>query len=202
MKTLLINSALCLLAIFTCQRPSYAHCDTYSGPVVQAAQRALETKNINHVLIWVKKKDEDEIEEAFRKALKVRELGPEAKELADKHFFETVVRIHRLGEGASFDGLKTEDSHLGPAIPAADNAIATKNLTNTEAMLLSTIKTSLSKQFDELMKKKNFDIQDVEKGREYVAAYVEFIHFVERIYEASRQPAHGHFEEVGAEHVH
>jgi hypothetical protein len=28
--------------------------------------------------------------------------------LADTHFFETVVRLHRLGEGESFTGLKPE----------------------------------------------------------------------------------------------
>jgi hypothetical protein len=76
-----------------------AHCDTMEGPVVKASQKALETGNINYVLIWVKAKDEREIKDLFEKVLRVRKLGDEAKELADMYFFETVVRVHRMGEG-------------------------------------------------------------------------------------------------------
>src|SRR5512147_1018908 len=79
--------------------PAIAHCDGLDGPVVKAAQKALETGNVNPVLIWVQKKDEGEIKQAFQKTLAVRKLNPQAKELADMYFFETLVRIHRAGEG-------------------------------------------------------------------------------------------------------
>lgn len=59
-----------------------AHCDTMDGPVVKAAQKALETANVNLVLIWVQKKDETEIKKAFQMTLAVRKLNPQAKELA------------------------------------------------------------------------------------------------------------------------
>ena len=100
-----------------------AHCDGLDGPVVQAAQKALETGNVNLVLIWVQKPDEAEIKRAFDHAQAVRKLSAEARELADRYFFETLVRIHRAGEGAPFTGLKPAGRDLGPAIPAADNAL-------------------------------------------------------------------------------
>src|ERR1035437_4445542 len=75
-----------------------AHCDSMEGPVVKASKKALETGNINYVLIWVRAEDEKEIKVLFEKVLWVRQLGPEAKELADMYFFETVVRLHRMGE--------------------------------------------------------------------------------------------------------
>src|SRR5512139_1003848 len=78
----------------------YAHCDGLDGPVVIAAKNALETENVNLVLIWVQKKDEAEIRKVFQRTLAVRKLNSEAKELADMNFFETLVRIHRAGEGA------------------------------------------------------------------------------------------------------
>jgi hypothetical protein len=68
---------------------SFAHCDGLDGPVVQAAQQALQTNNVNLVLIWVAKDDEPEIIKAFQKAIAVRKLDPQAKELADLYFFET-----------------------------------------------------------------------------------------------------------------
>jgi len=83
-----------------------AHCDGLDGPVVKAAQRALETRNPALVLIWVQEEDEREIQTAFEQTLAVRELSPQAKALADRFFFETLVRVHRAGEGAPFTGLK------------------------------------------------------------------------------------------------
>lgn len=82
------------------------HCDTMDGPVVKAATEALEKGNVNFILSWVPKKAEVELRKAFEKTLLARKLGKEAKELADYWFFETAVRLHREGEGASYTGLK------------------------------------------------------------------------------------------------
>src|SRR4030095_15629864 len=99
-----------------------AHCDGLDGPVVKAAQRALETRNPALVLIWVQEKDEPDIRKAFEQTLAVRELSPQARERADRFFFETVVRVHRAGEGAPFTGLKPASRDLGPAITEAAEA--------------------------------------------------------------------------------
>ena len=92
-----------------------AHCDGMDGPVVRAAQKALEAGDVNLVLIWVQKKDEQTIKDAFQKTLEVRKLDPKARELADMYFFETLVRIHRAGEGESYTGIKPAGQDLGPA---------------------------------------------------------------------------------------
>ena len=84
----------------------FAHCDGMDGPVISAAKNALDTEDINLVLFWVQKKDETELKKAFQKTMAVRKLNPEAKELADMYFFETLVRIHRAGEGEPYTGIK------------------------------------------------------------------------------------------------
>jgi hypothetical protein len=99
---------------------AFGHCDGLDGPVVTVARKALETGNVNLVLPWVRVEDEGEIRKAFDQARSVRKLGGEARKLADTHFFETLVRIHRAGEGAPFAGLKPAGRDLGPAVPAAD----------------------------------------------------------------------------------
>ena len=113
-----------LAAAFLTPTAVLAHCDGMDGPVVKAAQRALAEGNVNLVLIWVQPGDEGAIKTAFQKTLAVRKLSPEARELADMYFFETLVRIHRAGEGAPYTGLKPAGRDLGPIIPAADKAIA------------------------------------------------------------------------------
>src|SRR5688572_31650172 len=83
---------------------AFAHCDTLDGPVVQAGRKALENGDVKSAIIWVKHEHEAEIETVFKKALAVRKLGTEAKEVADMFFFETLVRLHRAGEGAAYTG--------------------------------------------------------------------------------------------------
>lgn len=173
-----------------------AHCDTMDGPVVKAAKKALETGNVNLVLIWVQKKDEAEIRDAFQKTLVVRKSSLEAKELADMYFFETLVRIHRAGEGAPYTGLKPAGLDLGPAIPAADKAIEAGKGEALVKLLTDTLHQGLHPLFQGVLAKKNFNKDDVEAGREYVKAYVEFIHYVERLYEAAKNPAQGHYPET------
>ncbi len=92
--------ALASTALALGSSSSFAHCYTMNGPVVIAAQKALESGDVNVILVWVQKNDEAEIKAAFNKTLAVRTLSPEAKKLADMYFFETLVRIHRAGEGA------------------------------------------------------------------------------------------------------
>ena len=175
-----------------------AHCDGLDGPVVKAARQALDTRNAALVLIWVQAKDEPEVRTAFEQTLAVRALSPQAKELADRFFFETVVRVHRAGEGASYTGLKPAGRDLGPAIPAADKALDEGSVEPVVKLLTEAMQDRLRDHFKETVTAKAFKAGDVAAGREYVKSYVEFIHYVERLYEASTTAAHGHAGETEA----
>ena len=172
-----------------------AHCDGIDGPVVKAAQKALEMGNVNLVLIWVQKTDEDEIKKAFQKTFAVRKLNPQAKELADTYFFETLVRIHRAGEGAPYTGLKPAGRDLGSAIQAADKALENGKIEPLLKLLTDGMQSGVREQFKQVTAKKKFGRDDVSAGQEYVKSYVEFIHYIERIYEAAKNPAEGHYAE-------
>lgn len=189
----LILFVVLLAAIFPATVRS--HCDTMNGPVVAAAQKALETKDVNLVLIWVQKNDEAEIKEAFRRTLVVRKLNPDAQKLADIYFFETLVRIHRAGEGVAYTGLKSAETEVEPGIVAADSAISSGSAKELVQHLSASIHQRIGTEYKHLMEKKRFQPQDVEAGREYVKAYVQFIHYVERLYQAATQAVEGHFHE-------
>ena len=195
-KSIVTLSALTLGLTFFAPGNVLAHCDSLDGPVVKAAQRALETRNLSEVLIWVQADDEQEIRATFEQALVVRALSPKGRELADR--YETVVRVHRAGEGASYTGLKPTGRDLGPAIPAADKALDEGSLSPVITLLTKGVEDGLRRQFKEVIKARHFKPGDVIAGREYVRTYVEFIHYVERLYEAIVTPAHGHVAESGA----
>lgn len=175
--------------------PAYAHCDGMDGPVVKAAQEALAKGDVNLVLIWVRKGDEADIREAFDRAMNVRKLSPQARELADTYFFETLVRIHRTGEGASYTGLKPAGRDLGPAIPAADQALKSEDVAPLTNLLVEKMRAGLLERYKRAMATKAFKVQDVDAGREYIEAYVTYIHYVEGMYEAAMNPASGHYPE-------
>ena len=174
---------------------TFAHCDGLDGPVVKAARQALDTGNLNLVLIWVQKKDVAEIKNVFQKTLDVRKLSPAARELADMYFFETLVRVHRTGEGAPYTGIKPAGRDLGPAIPAGDKYLETGSVEPVVKLLTDAVQKGVREQFNGVMSKRKFNEGDVVAGQKYIGAYVEYIHYVERIYEAAKKPAEGHYPE-------
>lgn len=173
------------------------HCDTLDGPVVMLARKALDTGNVNHVLPWVRAEDEPEIRHAFDHAMAVRTLGPHARELADRHFFETLVRVHRASEGAPFSGLKPAGADLGPAVPAADQALRDGSIDAVIKLLTEAVRAGVHRHFHDALRRRNFAADDVEAGRRYVAAYVPYVHYVERLWEDATSVAHGHHVEHG-----
>lgn len=180
-----------------------AHCDTLDGPVVAAARKALDTGNVNLVLLWVQKKDEAEIRNHFQKTVVVRKTGGQAKELADMYFFETLVRIHRAGEGAGYTGLKPAGK-IEPPIAAADKSLETGKLQDTAKLISKRIEEGLHRHFEDVMKKKKYNPNDLAAGRAFASAYVEYTHYVERLYDAAETLAPGHAQKKapGLAHAH
>lgn len=189
-------------ALIFASMPASAHCDGRDGPVIKAAQQALDTNNVNRVLIWVQPSDEAEIKEAFTRVRAVRALNPLAKEFADNYFFETLVRVHRAGEGAPYTGIKPAGLDLGPAIPAGDKALVTGTVEPVVDLLAQRIREGITGQYREVVARKDYETDDVAAGQQFVKAYVEYIHSVERVYEAAGSPAHGHAQKATAAHAH
>jgi hypothetical protein len=175
----------------------FGHCDGMDGPVVQAAQRALAKGDVNLVLSWVQATDEEEIRKVFAKTLAVRKLNPEARELADLYFFETLVRIHRAAEGAPYTGLKPAGRDFGPAIPAADKAIETGAVEPLVKLITSESANGIRERFQKVTAAKKFSAEDVNAGRGYVKAYVEFVHYVEGLHESVQGGDDEHSESGG-----
>lgn len=176
-----------------------AHCDAMDGPVVSAARKALESGKIGLVLAWVQPKDEPEVRAAFEKALAVRKLSPDAKDLADRYFFETLVRVHRAGEGAPYTGLKPAGTVKDPALAAADKAIDTGKLEPVSKLLDEAVKAGLAERFAHVRALKAPG-DDVGKGREWVEAYVAYVHYVVGLYHAAAGKGGAH-EEAGESHA-
>lgn len=192
-RRLLISTAATLgVLTMALAGPAMAHCDSMDGPVVQDAQRAIAEQNVTPVLKWVTADDEAQIRAAFQMTLAVRGESDAARTLADRYFYETLVRVHRASEGEGFTGLKPAGS-VDPAIAAADRALVTGDVEPLATELASAIRHSVETRFATAYEKRQTAEDSVEQGRDYVDAYVQFTHFAE-----SAQ----HLVEAGASHAH
>ena len=172
----------------------FAHCDTLDGPVIEAARVAVEKGEVTPVLKWVPKEHEQEIRDAFSQTLAVRVKGKEARELADRYFFETLVRVHRAGEGEPYSGLKSAGT-IEPAIAAADKALQNESVDALADKISKAVREGIRKRFDDALQKKKHADDSVEAGREFVEAYVQYVHFIESIHNLVVKGAEHHHSE-------
>jgi uncharacterized protein DUF6448 len=180
------------------------HCDSLDGPVVRAARIAIETGDVDQVLPYVPAAGEHEIVEAFELGRAVRPLSAEASTLADKAFFETVVRVHRAGEGAPYTGLKPAGLDVGPVIPVAERAIETGSVDELEKLLCGLLDEELEHRFHDLLELEPGN-GDVAAHREYVEAMLGLQVWAHSLYLAIQAKPHEHGEhshEQHEEHVH
>jgi len=178
-----------------------AHCDTMDGPVVKDAQAALAAGKVTGVLKWIRPQDEQEIKSLFEQVLKVRLQGEPAKSLAERYFFESLVRIHRAGEGAPYTGLKPA-GQVEPVVAASDKALDQGNVDELAKRITAHITEGIRRRFEAAHKTKQHLADSVDAGRAYVRSYVEFTHYVEGLHKAAMGTAHAHSESTGEEPTH
>jgi hypothetical protein len=166
------------------------HCDSLDGPVVGAARRALDTGNVDLVLPFVTEDGEEEVRRAFARVMRARREGPGSQEVADLHFFETVVRVHRAGEGAPYTGLKPAGIDVGPVIPVAERAIATGQAEDLTDLLVAALDRELARRFHRVMELRRHAAGPVADARRYVDAMLGFQVWAHAVYVAATAEEH------------
>jgi hypothetical protein len=91
---------------------------------------------------------------------------------------------------------------VAPPVAAGDKAIATGQLQPLSKLISDRNEKGLHEHFEQVMAKKKYAPTDIEAGRAYSSAYVEFVHYAERLYDAAEtlapdapakaSPAHTH----------
>lgn len=162
--------------------PLAAHCDSMDGPVVEAARRALGTNTVELALVWVQPEGADEMQDAFHRTMEVRAAGGEARALADRWFFETLVRVHRMGEGEPYTGLKPAGAEIPEGIVRADHALEEGSVDELATGIANHSAETLREKFVRVEELSDYDATDVAAGRTYVRAYTEYMHFVEALH--------------------
>jgi len=174
---------------------AWGHCDTTGGPIIPEDKAALDRGDVTPTLKWVKKEHEAEVKTAFSKAVAVRSRGGEAKELADQYFLETLIRLHRAGEGEPYTGIK--DEPVEPIVAMADKALAGGSVDDMILKISEHLDAAIRERFHKAVEAQKDKDKSVEAGREFVEAYVSYVHYVEAVHAAIVSAGGGHH--VGAE---
>lgn len=173
------------------------HCDSLDGPVVTAARQALDAADVDLVLPYVHTDGIAEVQDAFDHVSTVRALGPAAREVADRWFFETVVRVHRAGEGAAFTGLKPAGLDVGPVIPAAERALESGSVDGLVDVLCDAVRHEVERRHERAMALKSHADESVPDARAYVDAMLGLQVWAHTVYKQVRAEPHAH---LGHEH--
>jgi uncharacterized protein DUF6448 len=181
MRMINFTALVALIAAFALPESAHAHCDSLDGPVVRDARAALESGDSTIVRKWVAVDQEPELLEVFGNALAVRTLGAPARDVADRLFFETLVRLHRASEGEAFTGLKPAGS-VDPGLQMADAALAAGSVRDLVDDLGVAVRQAVEARFAAVQETERHAGDNVAAGRAYVKAYVEYAHLVEQLH--------------------
>jgi len=177
----MLIALMCGVVLLIFAQDVLAYFDSYDGPIAKDARRALEDGDVTPVLKWVNKDAEPEVEKSFNEALQVRGMNPQVKEMSEKNFLETVVRLHLQAEGESFTGLKPMGTPPQPYVREADNAIDRGHVDNLVKQMGDQAVLGIKHRFADAFERKGKKDLSVEAGRAYVRAYIEFIRYLEEL---------------------
>ncbi|WP_216699409.1 DUF6448 family protein [Actinotalea ferrariae] len=167
------------------------HCDSLDGPVVTAARRALDADDVNLLLPYVHADGEDEVREVFALVRTVRHEGTTAREVADRLLFETVVRVHRAGEGAPFTGLKPAGLDVGPAIPLAEQALADGDAAELVELLTGAVRSEAERRLGLALAAADEAATGVPQARRWVEAMLGLQVWAHGVHKAVHGGGHG-----------
>ncbi len=188
-----------LLLVFTFMLASisgFAHCDSYDGPVIKDALKALDQNNVQLVLKWIEPQQENEIVSLFDKTYILKNGDKHVYSIVEKHFLETLVRLHRETEGEPYTGLKPAGS-MTPLVAMADNSIANHNVEEVISTVTSHLDQVLRERYAKVAELSKTKDNSVAQGRAYVEAYVQYTHTLE----ALEQLLHGPISHGGGDHA-
>ena len=196
---LLAAAALAVPLMLGSAAPASAHCDSAQGPVATAARDALAEGNVDLVLPYVKADQEQELTAAFNQTVAIRDSGPEVQKLADQYFVETAVRLHRVGEGASYTGLK-DDVEISPALAAAEASLEEGTRDQVLTVLKRDLRVELTERFESVLEAREAERANpsVETARERAEAELMFEKYVLEI-ETATNAELGHDAPAGGE---
>ena len=118
----------------------------------------------------------------FNKTFQLKNGDKEVYAIVEKHFFETLVRLHREIEGAPYTGLKAAGT-TKPIIKMTDEAIKTGNVDDFLLKFNKHIEKAVREKYQKVVELNKVKDVSTEQGRAFVESYVDYTHTVEALHD-------------------
>jgi Family of unknown function (DUF6448) len=170
---------------------AYAHQEQMDSVIIVDAKLALDKGDVTPALKWVNKENEGELKIAFNSTLAERVKGKAVQEAADMDFLNTIVRLYHVREGTTFTALMPAGTETNPAVIASRKALSIDSSEELLNLIANDVASGVRKRFAAMMETKKHADESVEAGREFVSAYMELVHYAERLHlDATAQMTH------------
>ncbi len=190
LKSFFVLSLIAMVSVLSIQ-PVSAHCDSFDGPALIDAAKALETNNVELIKKWILAEDEAVVVPLFHKTYSLKNGDAEVYEIVKTHFYETFIRLHREMEGATFTGLKPAGTTAHITV-MSDKALETGDFSGLLTALNRHVNQQLTEKYEKAAALYRVKDRSVEEGRQYVAAYVDYTHAVEAVHDILEAGGHHH----------
>jgi hypothetical protein len=155
--------------------------DEMQGPVVKAAKMALETGNVNYILIWLPEESENTLKNLLEKTCCTRSSRMNMKNRAYDWYFEMVNRFFNIGrprDNLTIRGGLAEK----PLDLKVDKAIESGNFEEIRDIIPVTHEADAKQRFLHVMNMRNYPVNNIAEGRAYVSAFFDFNRYMHDLY--------------------
>jgi len=148
---------------------------------MHAARMALETGNADHILIWIPDESENVLKNPVEKRCCMPRIRKNAHPEITDGYFSTVRCLHSAGNGSLNLDTSAKTPGEKKTIFLVERACETACFSDLTALVPVSSQAEMHRHFNELVKKKNFDLKDITAGRWYNSALAGFIALVNTI---------------------
>jgi hypothetical protein len=153
----------------------------HDGPVISAAKRALETGNAHYILIWIPEESENTVKNLLEKAYCERYTQKNAYNHIVDWYFETINHLHSVHYGPYNLTISTKAPEEKTIIFLVERTCESGNFEEITTVIQDTPSGEMRQRFNDVMKKRNYGVENIAAGRVYVSAFTDFIAFVNNL---------------------
>ena len=152
--------------------------DEMQEPVEKAAKMALETGNVNYILIWLPEESENTLKNLLEKTRCVRSSRMNMQNQVYDWYFATVNRFFNANRYPDY--LTTQFGGLAekPLVLKVDKAIESGDFEEIRDIIPVTHEADAKQRFQHIMDMRNYPVNNIAAGRAYVSAFFDFNRYV------------------------
>lgn len=152
--------------------------DEMPGPVLKAAKIALETGNVNYILIWVPENYENTVKNLLEKTCCKRSSVLNTQKQAYDWYYETVNRLFSASRACDYLTYQSKAFAENPLVLKVYKAIESGNFEKIRDEIPVSYEADAQQRFLHVMNLRDYPVNNIAAGRSYVSAFFDFNRYV------------------------